>query len=282
MKKKTRKILAPILSVVVCALGILAGYMIGSRINTTYFVSNKYANLSADELRDDITKLNYESKTPDQLTPAEVFQVCAYNLEHSEYYCAIGTGTLSTSLGVDQSMYTYDEKDGNTVNLRLLSSSSYMTVVRRATFEIGGDIRMQHGKAKDTNIDNVEWIDKYDEFTWEGYKDEFGKYANINSSLLVTNKTVLSQTFDGKEGNLYTFSVELDPTLGTVIYAKQIAANLGIEPSAVNFTRILITFTVDDQFRIHTQYKTEEYTVPMFGMTIGLVGTIVNETVYEK
>lgn len=282
MKKKTRKILAPILSVAVGVLGILAGYMIGSRINTTYFVSNKYANLSAEELADDISKINYTGKTPDQFTAAEVFQIAAVNLMNSEYYCSIGDGVLSTSLGVDQSMYTYDEKDGNTVNLKLLSASSYMKVARRATFEIGGDIRMQHGDSSDGKIENVTWLDKYDEYTWEGYREEFGKYANVNSSYIVSSKTVLSQNFVGVEGNIYTFTCELDPVLTTVIYAQQIGANLGIEPSAVDFTKISLTFTVDDQFRILTQEKVEEYTVPMFGMTIGLVGTIYNQTVYEK
>ena len=141
---------------------------------------------------------------------------------------------------------------------------------------------MQHGITKDGILENVEWIDKYDEYTWEGYKEKFGKYANVNSSYIISNKTALAQSFDGKNGNIYTFTIELQPVLSTVNYAKQIAANLNIEPSTVIFSKLAITFTVDDSFHILVQDKIEEYTVPMFGMTIYLSGTIHNETVYTK
>ena len=279
--KKKKKYLAPLLSIIVAIVGVLGGYMIGSQIANKKFIVDKYSNLNADDLFDDITKLNYQGKTPDQFSAAEVFQIGANLQLNCNHYRNVGIGDLQTNLGVSQSTYTVDEKQGNTVHIAFVSSSSYIKVAQQSTFEIGGDVHMQHGETKDGIYENVVWKDKYDKYTWEGYKEKFGKYANTNSSYIVSSKTVLSQKFDGKNGNLYTFTIELDPILGTVTYAQQIAANLGIEPSAINFKKLTLTFTVDDQFRILVQDKTEEYSVPMFGMNIELVGTIHNETVYE-
>ncbi|MBP3631144.1 MAG: hypothetical protein J6J23_06650 [Clostridia bacterium] len=279
--KKKKKYLAPLLSIIVAIVGVLGGYMIGSQIANKKFIVDKYANLNAEYLFDDITKLNYQGKTPNQFSAAEVFQIGASIQQTCDYYKSIGTGDLQTNLGVSQGTFTLDEKNGNTVHIVFVSSSSYVKVAQQSTFEIGGNVNMQHGETKDGVYENVVWKDKYDEYTWEGYREKFGKYANTNSSYIVSSKTVLSQKFDGKNGNLYTFTIELDPILGTVTYAQQIAANLGIEPSAINFKKLTLTFTVDDQFRILVQDKAEEYSVPMFGMNIELVGTIHNETVYE-
>ena len=279
--KKKKKYLAPLLSIIVAIVGVLGGYMIGSQIANKKFIVDKYSNLNADDLFDDITKLNYQGKTPDQFSAAEVFQIGASILQTCDYYKSVGTGDLQTNLGVSQGTFTLDEKNGNTVHIVFVSSSSYVKVAQQSTFEIGGNVNMQHGETKDGVYENVVWKDKYDEYTWEGYREKFGKYANTNSSYIVSSKTALSQKYDGKNGNLYTFTIELDPILGTVTYAQQIAANLGIEPSAINFKKLTLTFTVDDQFRILVQDKAEEYSVPMFGMNIELVGTIHNETVYE-
>jgi hypothetical protein len=279
--KKNKRFIAPMLSIIVAIVGILGGYMIGSRIATTKFVVDKYANLNADELFDDISKIDYQGKTPDQFTAAEVFQISSKSQTEYNYYKNIGVGDLETSLGVSQSTYTLDEKNGNTIHIAFVSASSYIKVAQQSTFEIGGNVAMQHGDTKDGIYENVVWNNKYDEYTWEGYKEKFGKYANSNSSYIVSSKTVLSQKFDGKNGNLYNFSIELDPILGTVTYAQQISANLGIEPSAINFKKITLTFTVDDQFRMLIQDKVEEYSVPMFGMNIELTGRIHNESVYE-
>lgn len=278
--KKNKKYLSPILSVIIALIGVLGGYMIGSRIASTTFIVDKYANLDAEALKDDVSKINYAGKTPDQLTASQVFQIGCELQTVCDYKC-IGTGTLETNLGVDQTTYTLDEKIGNTVHIAFVSASSYIKVAQQSTFEIGGNVNMQHGETSDGVYENVKWKDKYDEYTWDGYYEKFGKHANVNSCYIVSSKTVISESFDGKNGDLYSFTIELDPILGTVVYAKQIASNLGLEPSAINFTSIKFTFTVDDQFHIITQDKIEEYSVPMFGMTIQLVGTIHSETVYS-
>ncbi len=279
--KKNKRFIAPMLSIIVAIVGILGGYMIGSRIATQNFVVDKYANLNADELFDDISKLDYHGKTPDQFSATDVFQISSEILKNSKYYKCVGTGNIETNLGVTQTTFTLDEKIDNSIHIVFVTSSSYVKVAQQSTFEVGGNVVMQHGDTKDGIYENVVWKDKYDEYTWEGYKEKFGKYANVNSSYIVSSKTAISQKFDGKEGNLYSFTVELDPTLGTVAYAQQIAANMGVVPSAINFTKTVFTFTVDEQFRMIVQDKTESYTLPMFGMNIELVGNIHNETFYE-
>ena len=280
MKKK--KFFIPILSIVIAIVGALGGYMIGSQIAGKTFVVDQYANLTREELFDDISKLNYVGKTPDQFTAAEVFQIAQSIQLSSDYYKSVGFGVLETSLGVKQTTYTLDEKQGETVHIAFVSASPYVKVAQQSFFEVGGDVIMQHGDNKDGTLESVTWKDKYDHYTWEGYKETFGKYANVNASYIVSNKTAIAQSFDGKNGNIYTFSIELHPVYATLSYATQIAANLNIEPSAIKFTKLSVTFTVDENFHLLVQDKIEEYTVPMYGMTVSLIGEIHNETVYTK
>ena len=279
---KKRKLLVPIFSIIIALLGILSGYMIGSNISSKKFTVDKYANLNAEELVDDISRINYQGKTPDQLPASIVFQIGAKKQLESDYYKCIGSGTIENNLGVNQTTYTYDEKIDNTVHIAFITFSSFVRVAQQATFEIGGDINMQHGDTKDGLLENVVWKDKFDHYTWEGYHEKFGKYANVNSSYIVSTKTTTYEHFDGKNGNLYTFSLKLDPILGTVTYAKQIASNLGAQPSAEKFSEISITFTVDENFTLISQDKVEAYSMPIFGMNVSLVGRIHNETIYER
>ncbi len=279
---KKRKIFIPILSVVIALLGVLGGYMIGSQVAGKTFISDQYANLTREELFDDISKLNYKGKTPDQFTGAEVFQISQKILLSSDYYKSVGYGVLDTSLGVQQSTYTLDEKKGDNIHVAFVTASPYVKVAQQSYFQIGGNIDMQHGNNKDSVYENVVWTDKYDHYTWESYIEKFGREANINTTYIISNKTALSQSFDGKNGNIYTFTIELDPVLSTFSYAIQMGANMGIEASSIVFSRVAVTFSVDENFRLLAQDKIENYSFPMYGVTVYLEGTVHNETVYTE
>ena len=62
-KKKRKKITSNIITVCLCLIAILVGYLTGGAINKKYFLIDKYAGLTEAELVDDLTKIDYQNKT---------------------------------------------------------------------------------------------------------------------------------------------------------------------------------------------------------------------------
>ena len=279
MKKKI-KWWTYLLTGVFVAIGCLAGYMVGSKIADTYFVVDVYANIDIDSLTDDLTTLGWENKTPDKLTPAEVFQVAEYVLMNSDKYSVAGVGDLSTSIGVSQTTYTLDEKNGDDLMLMLVTYSKYVKIAKKCNYQIGSNLLLYDGTPTDSTFENVNWTDKHDDFTWEGYKETFGKYANKGCSYYVCNKTVIAGRLEKVEGDYYTFVIELDPILATSGYAKQIGINMSINPSSITFENLTTTFTVDKNYRFINQVKYEKYTLPFMGVQVGIEGNIVTKFNY--
>ncbi len=269
-----KKILTAILSIVIIAVALVSGYMVGSLIGDKKFVVDIYANLTSDKIVDDITKLNWENKTPDQLTPAEAFEVAEYVLTQQNTYNIIGNGTLDTSLGITQSSYTEDRKNGDDLYLAFVTYSTLIKVAKRCNYVVGGEIAMNDGKPNGKTTNDVTWTDKYERYTWEEYKETFGKYANKNCSYLVANNSVTESSFDGVVDGVYCFSVTLHPIYSTLSYARQIAMNMGVEPSNVTFSALKMSFKMDKDYKFIEQTKYEQYTLPYAGVNVTITGNI--------
>lgn len=274
MKKRAKRFWSTVLTVVLVAVGCLGGYMIGSKISDKYFVVDKYAGISADDLKDDITLLGWEKKTPDQLTPAEVFQVAEHVLEETRRYRITGYTNLQTSIGVSQGMSTLDQRIEDDFRFSFVTYSKFVKVAKVCDYQLYGDIIIYDGDPHSDQLDDVTWSDKHDDYTWEGYNETFGKYANTNCSYYVGNSSTLSGELLHKENGLYTFKITLDPIKSTICYAKQIGTNMGINPSNVNFDLISVEFTIDSDWHFIKQIKREEYSLPYMGVTVSCVGNI--------
>lgn len=275
MKTKRKfKFWSTLLSVVLVLVGSLGGYMIGNKIADKYFIVDIYAGVSADQLVDDITKLGWEKKTPDKLSPAEVFQVAEFVLSESEKYQIIGATDLQTSVGVSQGTISLDQKVGDDYTLKFVTFSKFVKMAKLCNYKLNSDLQIYDGKPNSASLDDVVWTDSHDDFTWEGYKETFGKYANRNCSYYVCNKTALSGEFVKKEGDLYIFKIDLDPILSTSCYAKQIGTNMGINPSSIKFETVSVTFTVDSGYHFVKQEKFEKYSLPFMGVNVGIEGNI--------
>lgn len=276
MKKfiNKRKIFSLVAVICVSAIAVLSGYFVGNLIVSKNFQSNNYQNIDITTLRDNIDIISYKTTSPTDLDGAIVFQIAEKVQRESTDYEIIGNGEIQTSLGVKQSSATVDRRKGDDLYLAFTTYSSIVKVARQCNYQIGGDIRMYEGTPKDPSTTNVDWSDKFDEFTWEGYYDTFGKYANNNCCYIVSTKTYLSCSTVEKDGDLYKCSLELDPRLSCVSYAKQIGANLGIDPNTVLFNKILLTFWVDKDYKFVKQEKFESYTVQYLGVKLTLDATI--------
>ncbi len=279
MNKK--KILSLVISFFIVAIAVVCGYMAGSFISEREFVVDIYANLTEDQILDDITKLNWQSKTPDQVTPAEAFQIAEYVLTIRNKYTIVGEGKMDTSLGVSQTSYTEDIKNGDDLYLAFVTYSSIIKIARQCNYNIGGEIVMYEGKPKGRTTADCAWTDKCETYSWEEYKEVFGKYANKNSSYLVGNNSTLSATFNGVKDGLYGFTINLHPVYGTLCYAKQIGMNMGIDPSNVSFSTLSVSFYLTKDFEFVSQEKNEVYTLPYAGVNVTITANINVNYTYE-
>lgn len=276
---KKHKTLHILLVFLISGIAVFSGYFVGHIILGKYFTINKYQNLNAEELRDDISKLNYKNKLPTDFESAICFQIAESVLMNSPSYEMNGYSDIQTSAGVSSKSITKDIKTGNEHYIAFATYSSLIKTARQARFTIGGNIKMYEGSSTDETIENCIWTDKYTEYTWEEYYEYFGKYANRNSTYLISTKTVLQDSGAIKDGALYKFSLELDPVLSTIGYVKQIANNAGLEASSITFNKISITFWLDEDFKLVRHEKFESYTVPYGGLSVTL--EITNEGTYN-
>jgi len=281
MARKTNKtrVLHSLLTILITGLSIFGGYFVGNMINGKYFTIDKYKNLNAEELRDDISNIKYENKKPDDFNSAIAFQIAEQVMFNSNSYDMNGYSTINTSAGISSVSITKDTKRGNTHYIGFMTYSSFIKTARQATFEVGGDIDLYEGTPVDETLENTNWSDKHQHFTWDEYYDYFGKHANRNAVYIVSTKTVIQDSGVIKDGDLYKFSLELDPVLSTVGYSKQIANNVGLNPSSIIFNKITITFWLDKNFKFVKQEKFESYTVPYGGISVTL--ELTNKGTFE-
>lgn len=269
-----RKIFSFVALVCISAIAIFSGYFLGNLIVSKNFPMNNYQNIDVTTLRDNINSISYSTTSPTDLDGAIVFQIAEKVQRESRNYEIIGIGEIQTSLGVKQSSHSVDRRNGDDLYLAFTTYSSVVKVSKQCNYNIGGDIRMYEGTPKDTTTTNVDWSDKYDEFTWEEYYQTFGKYANNNCCYIVSTKTYLDCSKVEKDGDLYKCTIELDPTLASISYSKQIGVNMGIDSNTVKFNKISLTYWIDKDYKFIKQEKFESYTVQYFGVKLTLDATI--------
>lgn len=277
-KIKKSKIFSVIIITLILGLGVASGFFVGNIIADKYFTINKYENLTPEMLRDDLSGIKYEHKTPKDFNSAIAFQIAEQVMLNSTKYEARGKGIVTTSVGVTQESSTLDMRDGDNLYIGFTTYSSMVKVSKQAHYHIGGDINMQNGTPTDGTIENVNWSDNFDNYTWEEYNELFGKYANYNCSYIISTKTIKEDLGMEMDGDLYKFSIILDTELATIGYKKQIGNNAGINPNAVIFNALELTFWLTKEFKFTKQVKFESYTVPYGGLNVTL--ELDNEAIY--
>ena len=230
-------------------------------------------------LRDDISKINIASVDPDDVSPAIAYQVAEKVMKESTHYEARGRTLVDTSAGVHQESSTIDRRNGDDLYFGFTTFSPVIKVSMQSYFNIGGDVNIQNGTPTDGTVEHVNWSNSIDEFSWEGYKEYFGRYANESSCFLVSTKTVLESSVVERDGDLYKFTVVLDPELSTIGYVKQIGNTAGVNPSLVEFKYATLTVWLDSDFRFVKQQKSESYALPYAGIHLTLI--LETDLVYE-
>ena len=276
MAKSIKKIrpVSVILLICIATLAITCGYLCGNFITTQKFKSYNYENIDPISLRDDISNITYHNNSPENYNGAIVFQIAEEIQKNSTDYEIIGNGTIQTSLGVSQTSATVDRRKGDDLYLAFTTYSSVIKTSRQCNYKLGGNIKMYEGTPKDSSTTNVNWSNKFTEYTWDEYYETFGKYANNNCCYIVSSKTYFNCSAVEKDQELYKCTIELNPRFACISYAKQIGANMGIDPNTIIFNKVEFTFWVDKDWHFVKIEKFESYTVQYMGINLTLNATI--------
>ena len=265
--------------IAVIGVALFSGYFVGNFLSDKYFLKCKYANMTAEMLRDDISNININVTDPDDLDSAIAFQVAEKVMRESMHYEARGKTIVDTSAGVTQESSSIDRRDGDDLYFGFTTYSSVVKVSKQCHYNIGGDVNIQEGTPTDGTVEHVNWSNKTSNYTWEEYNELFGRYANDSSCFIVSTKTVTQDSGVEKDGELYKFTINLDPELSTIGYVKQIGNNAGINPASVVFNYASLTVWLDEDFKFVKQQKSESYTVPYAGINLTLI--METDLVYE-
>lgn len=264
----------------VCFIGVLSimlGYFTGSLLTSKFFTIDKYAGINKEDLLEDVSNIYYEGKTPDQLSATDTFIVALHILHSQQTYIRNSNGELETSLGVKQYIHNRSGKMGD---MHFMEVSTYSSIIKNAgrfNYKIGEDIRYQNGTPSDITLDSVQWKDEYGDYTYDEYTELLGRRPEYESTYIISSKTLNSATPCTKNNNLYTYTIELNPMLATISYLNEISFVSDIEKSSINFTKVIVEFTVDENFVLISQKNQEVYTVKYSGIPV-TISSVYNIT----
>ena len=269
--KKKHKILHIVTISIIAIFAILLGYVGGSFIANKHFTFNKYAGITADELRDDFSKIKYEGKTPDQLTPVEAYLVAIAKLKTLDYYQRNSFGDIQTSLGVNQTTHSRNTKNGNLFTQEFCTVSSIIKNAGVITFEENCNVTINYGKPNGKTIDDVEWGKKTETYTFEEFSEKLGQNPTIETPYIVSTKTILNEgTCTKNSNNTYTFTLILEPNLCNICTVNKMAFLSGIDKNTIEFTKVEIEFTMDSNFSMINEIYYEDYTLKYGGLPVQL------------
>ena len=251
---------------IVAVAGIL-GYLTGSSVNNKYFCINKYANLSREKYSDDISNIDYVGKSPESFTPTQVYLISLKNSTSKDYVKNL-KGEVKISIGITQYIKATSTRNGNTYSFTNISSSSLYDLAERCTYTPQGEMRIQKGKLSGPDKSEIKWTDNYTEYTYDEFSEELGREPINQCQYIVSSKTVTESALIKKENGTYTYELLLDPFYSTFCYVNEIAHNSNTDKSTITFKYVKLTFTIDENFNILTQYSTEIYDLEYGGIPV--------------
>ena len=234
----------------------------------------------ADELIDNVNNIEYEGKSPDNLSAIDTYLVASKILNEKEYYKVTTDGIVDAQV-TTQEISGIFIKDGLNYSNETYSKGM-VSVASKAIYTPGSDVIIYEGK-KSSNSTSYAW-NNANTVTYDYYRENYGKDASYCWSYIISSKTVIAQTKCTKEDDLYTYTISLDPTTSTIYYKNQIRLLSGLK-SDPEFKSIQITFTVNENFEFKSLVIKETYTMNYVGVKV-TVSCVENplsaEFSYEK
>ena len=284
---KKKKIIGIAVKVLLCLLmigcGTAGGFVVGDLIIGKFdtFDPSGYSASAYKEKDSDIAK--WKTMDISKLTPTQIFVVAEAKINECENYCIYTKGYdggekgVVTTLGMKQDLYGYRYRKG-TKGYFDYFSTGLANVAKKTEFTFGENKFYSYEGS--LNGDNVTWtLNKpesgQDYRTDKEYKEMTGLKAENPIDYIVSRKTVQSEKNNGKFKELYSYTINLNPTLGVLNYVKKMNYMSGF--GYPKFSSIELRFEVDKNMNFQNIYINESYKV--IGMSA--VGKYKNEFHYN-
>ena len=271
--KKPLKILSSIVFSLSLVLAIGLGVIAGNAISGKFFNFNPYASINIEDLKDDVSAIKYENKTPNQLSTTEAYLVAIEKLKTTPTYQKNLFGDIQTNIGINQTAHSRNTKNGNTYTQEFCTVSSMMKNAGKTTYTEGSEIVLQYGTPNGSTLDEVSWDGKTENYSYQEYSDLLGQNPIIESAYIVSSKTVTSTTEFLVEDGTYSFTLTLDPALSTLAYTSKIAFLSGVDKNTVKFSSVQLFVCMDKNFKILSETYTEVYSLKYSGIPVTLTAT---------
>ena len=253
-------------------------------IQNPYLTLNRLFNLNESECPNFVTVAKEQGITPANLSPTDNFVIAQYNATLANSFIGIGNGYVNT-LGIEQSVYSSKRYDGTKYTFESISQGM-MSVAICDSYTVGANnISIYSG----TNITSTSatWnLDRTLDLT--SYQEEAGSLPSVIQPYLVSSSqdgatgTVLSESeiiYEEATG-LYSFTLELDPVLSIINYAKQVRRTGGLS-AYPEFQKITQTIVIDENWNLISIDVSERYSAVAFGMKVTCSGRLKTEFTYN-
>ena len=210
---------------------------------------------------------------PANLTPAQNFILAEYNGSLADSFLFTGNGKVATI--ATQSVYSSKRFNGERYTFESISKG--MLTIATCSAMNKGASSVDVFKGQNVTPTSAEW-QKDQTYTEEGYIDYAGGLPSAIQPYIINDNTILSSSeivYD-EATDTYSFTVELDPVLSVLRYARQVKQTSGLS-TYPEFSSVTQTIVIDSDWTLVSTDILETYTVVAFGLKNSCTGTLLTE-----
>ena len=271
VNKKKASLIYGLVGSILIAGGIGSGVLMYQLFG---FSGTDYSSINQDSLEMNMEELTkrYEKANVNTLNDAvkkftipELANIAIYNSENHNNMTIIGTGEVTATMNVKQSIRSYQIKDGDHYFLEQISHSSFVELAWRM---YGDNTSTTATKGSYVDIEEGDFVNNATStpYSNEEYESAWGKKLSNSMIYIISDMTVLETSTCTVEGESLKISLDLHPIYSVIKYVKQMVmtSDLGKEPS---FHEVHLDMEIDKDLVLNKVDIKEVYDVQSFGVT---------------
>ena len=114
----------------------------------------------------------------------------------------------------------------------------------------------------------------------EAYMDQYGQTSQDICNYVINDYSYVSGKFDGKEGELYSFTYVLNTEISCEKYKREVKYMSGSASYPV-FNVSELTIRIDDNYKVHSMTVHDNYSISMIGMNLTCDSYLSEEYTYS-
>lgn len=284
--KKLKLILNIVLGTIMTLVAVLGGWVVGDMIINKIDAFDPTGYSAKDYMEKEENIALWKTKSIALLTPTQIFCVAEYNLKNTENYSVYTKGYDGeergkvVAAGMAQDLFGYRYKY-NGKGYFDYYSTGMKQVIKKTEFTFGEDKFYCY---EGTGVEDTQWklfpsSSGQDYRTAQEYEEMVGCSADNPIDYIVSSKTVLSESSNGKTNGLYSFTIKLDNKYSVLNYVKKMNYMSGF--GYPKFTSLELRFEVDENMNFQNIYINESYKINV-GLTVQATGLYKNEFHYDN